>query len=84
MVEMIEMITSVESRLDVGEEQVRTHAVVDPTKKNINQEARMFGCNRETIWLVVWNIFLFFHILGIIIPTDLHIFQRVGSTTNQL
>jgi len=30
---MIEMITAVESRLDVGEEQVRTHAVVDPTKK---------------------------------------------------
>ena len=28
------------------------------------------------IWLVVWNIFLFFHILGIIITTDFHIFQR--------
>ena len=30
------------------------------------------------IWLVVWNFgtFLFFHILGIIIPTDFHIFQR--------
>ena len=27
---------------------------------------------------------LFFHILGIIIPTDFHIFQRGGSTTNQL
>ena len=27
-------------------------------------------------WLVVWNIFYFFHILGIIIPTDFHIFQR--------
>ena len=27
-------------------------------------------------WLVVWNIGLFFHILGIIIPTDFHIFQR--------
>jgi hypothetical protein len=36
------------------------------------------------IWLVVWNIFLFFHILGIIIPTDSHIFQRGGSTTNQI
>ena len=33
-------------------------------------------------WLVVWNIF-FFHILGIIIPTDFHIFQRGRSTTNQ-
>ena len=27
--------------------------------------------------------FLLFHILGIIIPTDFHIFQRCGSTTNQ-
>ena len=25
------------------------------------------------IWLVVWNIFHFFHILGIIVPTDFHI-----------
>ena len=32
-------------------------------------------------WLVVWNIFLFFHILGTIIPTDSNIFQRY--TTNQ-
>ena len=28
--------------------------------------------------------FLFFHILGIIIPTDFHIFQRGGYTTNQV
>ena len=28
--------------------------------------------------------FLFFHILGLIIPTDFHFFQRGGSTTNQL
>ena len=29
------------------------------------------------IWLVVWNMnFMTFHILGIIIPTDFHIFQR--------
>jgi hypothetical protein len=27
--------------------------------------------------------FLFFHILGIIIPTDFHIFQRGRYTTNQ-
>ena len=27
---------------------------------------------------------LFFHILGIIIPNDFHIFQRGGSTTNQM
>jgi hypothetical protein len=26
---------------------------------------------------------LLFHILGIIIPTDFHIFQRGGSTTNK-
>ena len=35
---------------------------------------------------MVWNIFLFFHIiLGIIIPipTDFHIFQRGRYTTNQ-
>ena len=37
-----------------------------------------------SIWLVVWNmIFMTFHILGIIIPTDFHIFQRGRYTTNQ-
>ena len=30
---------------------------------------------------MVWNIF---HILGIIVPTDFYIFQRGGSTTNQI
>ena len=35
----------------------------------------------DTLWLVVWNIF--FHILGIIIPTGFHIFQRGRYTTNQ-
>ena len=29
-----------------------------------------------------WN-FMTFHVLGIIIPTDLHIFQRGRSTTNK-
>ena len=29
-------------------------------------------------WLVVWNIFLFFHILGII-PIDFHIFSEGGN-----
>ena len=29
----------------------------------------------DIFWLVVWNM-IFFHILGIIIPTDFHIFQR--------
>ena len=33
-------------------------------------------------WLVVWN--MFFYILGIIILTDFHIFQRGRSTTNQI
>ena len=28
------------------------------------------GFQSINIWLVVWNIFLFSHILGIIIPTD--------------
>ena len=37
---------------------------------------------QDQTWLVVWNIF-FFQILGIIIPTDFHIFQRARSTTNQ-
>jgi len=39
----------------------------------------------EHIWLVVWNMFYdFLDFLGIIIPTDFHIFQRGGSTTNQI
>jgi hypothetical protein len=37
------------------------------------------------IWLVVSTMnFIFHHILGIMIPTDFHIFQKGGSTTNQL
>ena len=28
------------------------------------------------IWLAVWNMNFIFHILGIVIPTDFHIFQR--------
>ena len=36
---------------------------------------------QQVDWLVVWNMF-FFHILGIIIPTDeLMFFSGVGSTT---
>ena len=36
-------------------------------------------------WLVVWNLaFMTFHILGTIIPTDFHIFQRGWYTTNQI
>ena len=36
---------------------------------------------RKHTWLVVWSIFFYIYILGIIIPTDFHIFQRGGSTT---
>ena len=36
-------------------------------------------------WLVVWlPSILFSHILGTIIPTDFHIFQRGGPTTHQI
>ena len=28
----------------------------------------------EHVWLVVWHL-LFFHVLGILIPSDVHIFQ---------
>ena len=38
---------------------------------------------QKECWLVVWIFFLFFHKLGIIIPTDFHIFQRGRYTTNQ-
>ena len=35
-------------------------------------------------WLVVWNMnFTNSHILGIMVPTDFHIFQRGRYTTNQ-
>ena len=34
-------------------------------------------------WLVVWNMF-YFLIGNLIIPTDFHIFQRGGPTTNQI
>ena len=36
-------------------------------------------CGANTCWLVVWNIFLFFHILGIVTPTDFHIFRGVAQ-----
>jgi len=36
------------------------------------------------VWLVVWNFFYFFHILGLIILTDFNIFRRVFSTTNHI
>ena len=42
---------------------------------------------RTNIWLVVTGTMEFlmtFHILGVILPTDFHIFQRGRSTTNQI
>ena len=48
---------------------------LDPGFRNIGS---------KLAWLVVCFFFYFFHILGIIIPIDFHIFQRGGSTTNQL
>ena len=50
----------------------------------------MFSNKPHSFWLKVWDSylagglepFLFFHILGIITPTDFHIFQRGRSTTN--
>jgi hypothetical protein len=34
----------------------------------------------QIYWLVVWNMTVFFlHILGIIIPTDVHILQRSSN-----
>ena len=42
-----------------------------------------FSITKE--WLVGGlEHFIFFHILGIIIPTDFHIFQRGCFTTNQM
>ena len=45
-----------------------------------------FGKNDDLAgWLVVWNIFLFFHILGIIIQTDYIVFFRgVGIPPTRL
>ena len=43
------------------------------------------GVDVDYIWLVVWNIFYFPINIGfLIIPTDFHIFQRGGPTTNQI
>ena len=43
------------------------------------------GLGWHDAWLVVWNMnFMTFHLLGIVIPTDFHIFQRGRYTTNQM
>ena len=55
--------------------------ILIPHKQNVHDE--LFS---GITWLVVWNIFYFFHILGIIIPTDeLHHFsEELVETTNHL
>ena len=42
----------------------------DWSNKNMGIMYQTMGDIYNMIWLVVWNILLFFHILGIIIPTD--------------
>ena len=62
----------------------------DKTCKNWHQVIMggLFRASETTgnsYWLVVWHMnFMTFHILGIIIPTDFHIFPRGRSTANQL
>ena len=61
---------------------------------NINQDFEGLGSHKNQLVLnklhgdrtyLVGGLehFLFFHILGIMIPTDFHIFQRGRSTSNQ-
>ena len=47
-----------------------------PSPSSVSQNSFQVVWNYKYSWLVVWNIFLFSHILGIIIPIDFHIFQR--------
>ena len=44
----------------------------------------LYSCCYIMVWLVVWNIWIIFPYIGnVIIPTDFHIVQRGGTTTNQ-
>ena len=49
----------------------------------VSHDGSMYAIYIYIYWLVVLNIFYFPIILWRIIPTDFHIFQRGGSTTNQ-
>ena len=50
--------------------------IVGAKYEKVGQDQTEIGW-KETSWLVVRNmIFMTFHVLGIIIPTDFHIFQR--------
>ena len=59
------------------------------TKMTRNTSTYLFrgwfdGITKDINWLVVWNMnFIVPYIGNVIIPTDFHIFQRGGSTTNQ-
>jgi hypothetical protein len=51
----------------------------------ISGHMAIFRFLKLPFWLVVWNMFFFFqYILGIKIPTDFHIFQRVETTKQHL
>ena len=66
--------------------QVLTYLSLTKTKALcITVHPRQFREWTITHWELVGGLehVLFFHILGIVTPTDFHIFQRGGSTTNQ-
>ena len=50
-------------------------------KSSMKNQLRVFSLLNHN-WLVV--VFFLIHMLGIMIPTDFHIFQRGRSTTNQI
>ena len=56
-----------------------------PPTTHLQMEVQNAGTSSigNSCWLVVWNICIIFHILGIIIPTDFHIYQMGTYTTNQ-
>ena len=52
---------------------------------SIHLHGDFYGCLLIDIWLVVWNMNFIFPYIGLlIIPIDVHIFQRGGPTTNQI
>ena len=54
------------------EVQLATH----PHMSDASVAGEVITKNNKHVWLRVWKIFMTFHILGIIIPTDFHMFQR--------
>ena len=63
------------------------HEQVDAVKYHLSIGLRWDSAGDLRIllyhWLVVWNMIIFSIIYGRIIRTDIHIFQRGRSTTNQ-